>query len=257
MDRLSRLLRAPSRASLIAITAAVTLFCVASAVGALATLFHFLPPIPSEHYWKVLAVSAAIPLLIAPPVTFAALSILRVLAETIDKVDAHARYDALTGALNRASFLHDAERSLAQGGAFLMIDADRFKQINDTYGHDVGDEALKHLARTLRATLPAEAALGRLGGEEFGVALPRATAALAALCADRLCAAMRRDGSMVAGKPLGMTVSVGVAEHRGGPLKRAIKRADEALYAAKRAGRDGYVFAESDKDALHRPTAAA
>ena len=86
------------------------------------------------------------------------------------------RFDGLTGLLTRAYLLGQVRDHLNQhrSGAFLMVDADNFKLINDTFGHDVGDEALKRLADILRAAVSHDALVGRLGGEEFGVFLPGA-----------------------------------------------------------------------------------
>ncbi|MBY3088879.1 GGDEF domain-containing protein [Rhizobium laguerreae] len=69
--------------------------------------------------------------------------------------------------------LSQIHERIGGGGAFLMIDEDHFKSVNDSYGHDMGDEALKCIAIVLRTALPAEALVGSLGGEEFGAFLPR------------------------------------------------------------------------------------
>lgn len=240
-----RFLHIRSRRQVVVLTILLTLFCTAAAVGPLATLLAFIPAIPAYHYWAILAVTAAIPLLIAPVVGFIALTILRMLALTIEKVDHYVRFDNLTGVLTRAYFLGKARDSLARGGAFLMVDADHFKSVNDTYGHDVGDEALKCLATVLMKTIPAQALTGRLGGEEFGVFLPGASPAEARRVAGALNAAMRDEGKVVADRPLNMTVSIGidVLATPPGPLEQSMKRADEALYRAKRSGRDRFVVA--------------
>ena len=169
---------------------------------------------------------------------------LRLLTITIDKVDEYVRFDTLTGVLTRAYLLGKIREALSKGGAFLMVDADHFKAINDTYGHDIGDEALKKLAEVLRNTVPGEALVGRLGGEEFGVFLPGCRQSEAASAAAALCEAMRRSGQLVAGHPLRMTVSVGGAEHvPEHSLEKTMKLADAALYQAKRSGRDRYFIA--------------
>ena len=108
-----------------------------------------------------------------------------------------------------------------------MIDADHFKAINDTHGHDVGDEALKKIAEVLRKGLDTGALIGRLGGEEFGIFLPGATEVEAVAAADTLCALMRREAKVIAGKELNLTLSIGCALHRDkDTLEATMKLAD-------------------------------
>jgi len=236
-----------SQRQVVLLTLALTAFCVAVPVWSLAILLGGpLFWMPDALYWGILGVTAAIPALLAPPISYLALHILRVQAKTIEKVDEYVRYDALTGVLSRAYLLGRIRDSLKDGGAFLMADADHFKLINDTYGHDVGDEALKKIAEVLRRYMPSEALVGRLGGEEFGVFLPGADQVTAAAAARSLCDGMRKEGEVVAGHPLKMTLSVGIAVHMTQqPLERTMKLADAALYHAKRSGRDRYYIADA------------
>lgn len=227
-------------------TGLITIVAVAAPVLTFVVVLHLAGPVPLPAYIGILSICAAIPLLIAPPISFFALSILRLLTETIDRVDAYVRFDTLTGVLTRAYLLGQMRDQIASsgGGAFLMVDADHFKKINDTFGHDVGDEALKRLAEVLRTTLTVDALVGRLGGEEFGVFLPGADDAAAAKAADQLCDAMRRRGKIVAGLDINLTVSIGGATHRGTEtLENTMKIADAALYHAKRGGRDRFFIA--------------
>ena len=156
-----------------------------------------------------------------------------------------ATTDCLTGLPNRHAFLEQAEgaRLLAQrqrtGLGLLMIDIDHFKQINDRWGHASGDEALVVFARTARHLLREHETIGRLGGEEFALLLPGADLDAAVQAAERLRRAIREATIITSGPTYRMTVSIGVVvldphEDLGG----AMARADHALYAAKRAGRD-------------------
>ncbi|WP_394690106.1 GGDEF domain-containing protein [Hoeflea sp.] len=189
-----------------------------------------------------------IPLLITPPIAIVILNLFRVQPLTIDKVDHYIRYDTLTGVLTRAYLLGKTRDALPSGGAFLMIDADHFKNVNDTYGHDVGDEALRKTAEILRKGVCGEALIGRLGGEEFGVFLPGATESEAAAAANRLCNLVREEGRVIGGNEIGLTVSIGCAVHRiGNSLENTVKLADEALYQAKRSGLDRYYIANATK----------
>lgn len=157
-----------------------------------------------------------------------------------------ASTDELTGLPNRRAVLAYLEQSLAQAGqgqgpvSVLMIDVDHFKRVNDTQGHDVGDEVLRHLALTLGASLREHDRLGRLGGEEFVAVLPGTTTATAAQVAERMRAAVAASPLPRGQGAVPVTVSIGVAGMASGcmPAKALLAAADEALYLAKHAGRD-------------------
>lgn len=157
-----------------------------------------------------------------------------------------ATTDELTGTRNRRSLLETARREFARAARYghplsvLMLDIDHFKRINDSHGHDVGDQVLKAVADAFRRELRESDVLGRLGGEEFGVILPNTGDEGAAAVAERLRAridAMRLSGDW--GGDITPKVSVGVACAQGvSRIEDVIKRADQALYAAKAAGRN-------------------
>ncbi|MFC3692876.1 GGDEF domain-containing protein [Chenggangzhangella methanolivorans] len=244
MDRLLPYLRVKSGRHVLLWTGLITLIAVGAPVLSLAVPMAMMPRLPSSAFWGTLAIAAAIPLLIAPPISLFALSMLRLLTMTIERVDDYVRYDPLTGVLSRAYLLGQIRERLAVGGVFLMADADRFKSINHTYGHDIGDEALKAVASALRTALGPDALIGRLGGEEFGVFLVGADEARGASAAAAVCAAMREAGAVVADHELRLTISVGCATHRfGRSLEETMKLADQALYEAKHGGRDRYCVA--------------
>jgi diguanylate cyclase (GGDEF)-like protein len=162
-----------------------------------------------------------------------------------------ATLDGLTGTLNRATYMRMSEHEMEvarrrrQAVSIVMLDADHFKKVNDTYGHDVGDEVLKLLSATCRSTLRAVDVIGRLGGEEFALTLPDTTPDGARLVAERLrqrIAAL--EVSTKKGK-LQFTVSIGVATGLGdGDVAAMLKAADDALYQAKRTGRNKVVLAD-------------
>lgn len=244
MDRLLPYLRVKSGRHVLIWTGLITIISVGAPVVSLAVPMAMMPRLPASAFWGTLAIAAAIPLLIAPPISLFALSMLRLLTMTIERVDEYVRFDALTGVLSRAYLLGQIRDRLAVGGVFLMADADRFKAINDTYGHDVGDEALKTVANALRVALGPDALIGRLGGEEFGVFLAGADEARGARAAAAVCSAMRDLGAVVADRELRLTISVGCAAHRfGQSLEETMKRADQALYEAKHGGRDRFCVA--------------
>lgn len=158
-----------------------------------------------------------------------------------------ATQDELTRLPNRRHFLEQArrefERSRRYGSSLslLMVDADHFKNINDTHGHAGGDAALRALAETGRVLLREADVLGRLGGEEFSLLLPETGLNQAVVVAERLrmaVAALRTP--MPGGGEAAFTVSVGVASLGPGveSVDELLKRADRALYAAKDKGRN-------------------
>jgi diguanylate cyclase (GGDEF)-like protein len=157
-----------------------------------------------------------------------------------------ATTDPLTGAYNRRSFTDRALAELARGArtnratSVLMIDADRFKAVNDTYGHGVGDVVLTSLCSSLAAALRPSDLLGRIGGEEFAVVLPETDLASAAVAAERLRSAAQAVRVPVKDGEISFTVSIGVTVLPPGDmsLKTALDRADAALYRAKSEGRN-------------------
>ncbi|QNP40079.1 sensor domain-containing diguanylate cyclase [Lysobacter solisilvae (ex Woo and Kim 2020)] len=164
-----------------------------------------------------------------------------------------ATTDELTGVRNRRSLLEVARQEFQRATRYghplsvLMIDIDHFKGINDRHGHDVGDTVLRAVANACRDELRDSDVLGRLGGEEFGVVLPNTGRPGALVVAERLRAridALRLDGDW--GADIAPKVSVGVACMQGAPrIEAVLKQADQALYAAKAAGRNCVQVAES------------
>jgi two-component system, cell cycle response regulator len=126
--------------------------------------------------------------------------------------------------------------------ALLLIDADRFKAVNDVHGHAVGDVVLRELAARLRERVRREDVVGRWGGEEFVVALPETTPDGAAAVAESLRCAIAGTPIAADGATLDVTVSLGVAAWTGQELDELVASADRALYAAKAAGRDRVVL---------------
>lgn len=159
--------------------------------------------------------------------------------------------DALTGLLNRLGLERALQsewtRAKQQQGslAVLMIDIDHFKKINDSFGHPFGDECLRAMASCLRAGMRSSAdAVGRMGGEEFVAALPGANLAGAVATAERLLQHVRAMTVASGDTAVKFTCSIGVAIARpmtDAGFEQVLKRADDALYVAKRTGRDRVV----------------
>jgi diguanylate cyclase (GGDEF)-like protein len=155
--------------------------------------------------------------------------------------------DALTGVGNRRLLDIELDRAANSGsalGALVVLDLDRFKSVNDRYGHDVGDRVLCEFARVLQQHLRRGDRLYRLGGEEFVVWAPHGEPAQVQAMVERLRRSVREHVRLPSGEPL--TVSIGVALHQGGKNWRAsLIEADQALYQAKQQGRDRIQWAAS------------
>jgi diguanylate cyclase (GGDEF)-like protein len=156
-----------------------------------------------------------------------------------------ATTDFLTGLANRRAFFEQAESArllatrLNKPIALMMLDIDHFKQLNDRFGHASGDEALVLFADTARGALRDHDIMGRLGGEEFALALPGTDLDGALQAAERLRIAVNQAPLITSGSGYMMTVSVGVVlVEPGEALTAALARADHALYAAKAGGRN-------------------
>lgn len=161
-------------------------------------------------------------------------------------LDMAAHRDPLTGLLNRRGFLARVES--AGDGAVALIDLDKFKSVNDSFGHEAGDTILQDFAAFLARGVRKADCVGRWGGEEFAVFFPATEEGEAADILQRLC---RRLANGLIERPDGapMTCSGGIVALDGEPLQIAMARADAALYAAKRSGRnqlrfgDGHILA--------------
>ena len=167
-----------------------------------------------------------------------------------------ATTDALTGLPNRVKLAEVFERERAhalRNGtplSLVFIDIDHFKQINDQFGHEVGDRALEHFAKVLAQRLRVNDLFCRLGGEEFAVLLPGSTIGQAREIADSLRGRLAAEPLDVASEPLNMTLSAGVANFGmdGKSLDELMLVADRRTYTAKRAGRNQVISAEEVSD---------
>jgi diguanylate cyclase len=179
-----------------------------------------------------------------------------------------ARTDVLTGLANRRAFDERAQKydtAACQDHLQLsavMVDIDHFKHVNDLHGHDVGDQVLLETAHLLRTQLRNCDMVYRYGGEEFAVLLPEIDVTAAGQLADRLRVAISQHELTVNDRKLSITISLGVAQKQTHEdLPGLIKRADQALYAAKRAGRNRAYWHNGDMPhpvrAAHNSTANA
>lgn len=175
-----------------------------------------------------------------------------------------AEMDPLTNVFNRRAFLTllDKAISAAQrtGTAVpvLVMDLDHFKNINDTWGHRAGDDVLRHFVMLAHRCLRKEDVMGRLGGEEFAIFLPNASAAGALAVAERLRALVEAQPVATGPQSIPLTVSVGVTLcAHGDAAGAALQRADEAMYLAKERGRNRVEVSEKILGTPVAPAATA
>ncbi|MDA7417671.1 diguanylate cyclase [Xenophilus arseniciresistens] len=167
------------------------------------------------------------------------------LQELAAELEYRATHDPLTGVLNRAAIIDLVNRLCKTHElSLIVLDIDHFKRVNDSFGHPMGDRVLMKVVDCLRQVMPANASLGRVGGEEFTIALPGRDPEASLRIAHAVCHAIEAnevglpDGSRV-------TASLGLSWlPRGGSFDEAYGLADQALYSAKRAGRNRVARAE-------------
>lgn len=204
--------------------------------------------------WFPLVMSVVCPLVVAFPASAYSYSqkmklesSLKRLAEAHEELEAlhhrlveSARHDDMTGLLNRKAFIAEVDAVSARGlgGGMLLIDVDKFKDINDTHGHLAGDEALRAVAEVIVRCLNGTGIAGRLGGEEFGAFLPQASVQKVRSVAENV----RRMVEEVESHPRAtrkLTVSIGIAYSDACTGFSALMTvADQHLYEAKRDGRN-------------------
>ncbi|MCZ4242152.1 diguanylate cyclase (GGDEF)-like protein [Alteromonas sp. I10] len=167
------------------------------------------------------------------------------------KLQRDANFDYLSGLLNRRAFQIVSQQAIAASHRYkrslsvVMIDIDFFKRINDTHGHDMGDKAIKHVAKILKMSSRNADCVARIGGEEFVLLLPDTDRAGAFKLAEKLRDRISKNPLDVNGKFIDITVSAGVSyvkEHHD-TIESALSEADDALYKAKESGRNNVQLA--------------
>jgi len=171
------------------------------------------------------------------------------LREERDRAREASMHDPLTGALNRLGGLTEGSRLLAtahrnkRGLSVAILDLDHFKQVNDRFGHGVGDLALKLFVSVVQNQLAGDEKLMRLGGEEFALILPNLSQERSLHRLNTLRLAVQQAGASIGSQPVGLTVSIGVAQMQAHHVSvdALLNEADQALYLAKHAGRNRVV----------------
>ena len=178
----------------------------------------------------------------ALPMCTLALSLIKHLNALQKRLHKQATTDPLTNIPNRRWFFDACGPRVAADKTLVVLDVDHFKQVNDTYGHDVGDLGLQAIVTFIMQTVPSDALCARLGGEEFGILFPKADKAVFD-CVTEIC--MGTDLDLPITDTLRLTLSAGVfAATRDAGIQVAFSLADAALYEAKNAGRAQYAMAK-------------
>ncbi|MBR0565918.1 GGDEF domain-containing protein [Azoarcus sp. L1K30] len=175
------------------------------------------------------------------------------LQKELDNASHLVRHDQLTGALNRRGLEEVFARESARAErhdlpiCVALLDIDNFKKLNDTHGHQAGDDALVHLARVVKENLRPQDTVARYGGEEFVIILPEATLEQADQTLVRLQRELTRAFFMAGDRHVLITFSAGVTRRSNGePIEAVLKRADTAMYEAKQTGKNRVVRAPND-----------
>ena len=205
-------------------------------------------PRPPLEVW--LSTSILIPALITPPIGLLVISMAYELAAAKAALADAALSDPLTGIANRRFFVAQAEVEIARARRLnvplsaLVVDIDNFKDINDTYGHGVGDQVLQSVVAICVDGLRAGDSFSRLGGDEFVALLPGTTAQTAASVARKLCDLVENLNLRSIGPKTGVTVSIGVAalQPEATNWQGMLEAADRNLYVAKTMGRNRAVL---------------
>ena len=175
-----------------------------------------------------------------------------------DRIVYLAEHDALTGLINRRRFQEELERSIAftqryqQQGALFFIDLDQFKYINDSYGHQFGDEYLLDVSRRLSRILRRTDILGRLGGDEFGVIIPSISPTEAQTVANTILSTLTQDTMECKGDLIHVSACIGITMFptQGVVSSDLLAKADAAMYAAKQKGNGNAHVFDDEEDQL-------
>ena len=189
---------------------------------------------------EAMAPAIIVPLLVAPLVSFWGFSQSRKIEQLNAELSNLLSHDPLTNVRSRSYFFDAASKGSADEAAVvLMVDADHFKNINDTFGHHVGDKALQHFSELISNQCRKSDIVARLGGEEFGIYMPKTEVSTARAVAERIRAEIYANPLQLDGSEISLSTSIGVAVRQPGEqIESALKRADFALYHAKESGRN-------------------
>lgn len=209
-----------------------------------------------QHLPMLLPIALFIPFVVAPLISWPVMGVL-IKIDTLElEMRDLATYDFLTGLLSRQAFFYDAANYInwaereELGFSVLAIDLDKFKKINDQYGHPAGDEVLKQFAESAQTVFRKTDLIGRIGGEEFAIFLPNTTTANALDLAERIRLGVQNSTVQVEDLLIKYTVSIGLVSSSGNPMsiEEILQQADQALYLAKKNGRNSTVIFDTEQN---------
>jgi len=230
------------RVSTLSLAVLATLVCMAG--SAVYAVFYYLGDVDIP-IGKAVVASLILPIFVGTPIYYILFRRIRALTFRAMRLESENRRDGLTRCLTQTAFHHEVTRFLGcpgserQRAALLIIDADHFKQINDTFGHHVGDDAIKTIAQRLRSVVRMRDPIGRIGGEEFSVLLRDADLNVAQAVAERIRTAVNLADVPGIAPDTCLSVSIGgtVFENEV-TFAEIFSTADKRLYAAKADGRN-------------------
>lgn len=229
-------------------TALLTLLSVLSSALITFCIMIFLS---EEKLLLALSISVITPIIITPLISWYILSLLFEINNLEKQQRKLATFDGLTGLLSRHAFYENTRSLLklmkrnSESMTIAYIDIDLFKEINDTFGHDAGNKALKSFAGVLNSTARKSDLIGRLGGDEFIIALPHTSLESAKVVLNKIRDACESNTVRFNGHNIKFTISMGVSSDMAvskDNLERFIKESDEALYEAKNSGKNRIAF---------------
>lgn len=231
------------------VTTSLIILVIAVAISATTTWYTTRAYEPQIHY-QALRTAIILPLIIVPLCTgivgFQSVSNHRRMLA----ISELARTDEMTGLANRRAFMYAAHDRFAAtdfeyaGLSLMIVDLDHFKQVNDVYGHDAGDEVLIHAARQIVEACPEDSLVARLGGEEFAIMMPYETISDLNERAETIRARVAAHPCDYQGTSIRVSASLGVGiAHPRDSVSSVLSRADNALYEAKDQGRNRFSIA--------------
>lgn len=214
--------------------------------------------------WGDILVAFVLPVLLAPPIAIFMMIKQQELRLANEKLRIYATTDSLTGTLSRGAFTAEVERLLATPsgnnpcvGSLLILDVDKFKRINDSFGHQQGDLALRLISAAIRSNVRGFDRVGRLGGEEFGVYLVESAPEYALDAAERIRQAINEIEFSPEVAQTRLTISIGVSTADGtAGFAELYHEADMNLYKAKSNGRNQVVMPGWEEEAPVKPVPA-
>ncbi|ESK56230.1 MAG: diguanylate cyclase [Moraxellaceae bacterium] len=205
---------------------------------------------PNQYLNNTISTRLGLIMMTIAPLTVSSINMVR--SKLIQELQHTIAHDELTSSLTRRQFLQSVEllqqqaTHSTQTTAFLMLDIDHFKQVNDSYGHQIGDRALQSCVQTIQTVLSPQDLLGRLGGEEFAIFMINTDINTAYQCAEIIREKISKTPIQLDHQQhFFIQISIGICVHRPKnqqPIEHLFKQADDALYQAKRQGRNQVVI---------------